>query len=398
MTDSKDYYTFLNSLSSAVIVLTPVYDDTGSIADFCICYMNNPYVELSRGRVRNGQRVSTLEPQTQFNIDWFAVCVDIVTKNKQFTTSYYSPIEQKYFYMAARGAVPENENKFCILTLTDISAISPDGILPFCPNLQKHSFRHNLMQKRLQFAAEQKNFELNFQPQFIIQTKQLRGFEALLRWSDSILGHVNPDDFIPIAEQTHAISRIGYWTLEISVQTLKYWQEEYSFNGIMSVNVSPVQLQEPGFAAKLFELIEQYKIHPDRLELEITEGIFINNIEQTIQLLNKVRARGILISLDDFGTGYSSFRYLQSLPVTTIKIDKSFITGLDSIGGKEAVIADTVISLATRLGLETIAEGVEEEAQFAMLKTMGCTTVQGFLYGEPMDQRKCETLLIAQDV
>ncbi len=398
MTDSKDYYTFLNSLSSAVIVLTPVYDDTGSIADFCICYMNNPYVELSRGRVRNGQRVSTLEPQTQFNIDWFAVCVDIVTKNKQFTTSYYSPIEQKYFYMAARGAVPENENKFCILTLTDISAISPDGILPFCPNLQKHPFRHNLMQKRLQFAAEQKNFELNFQPQFIIQTKQLRGFEALLRWSDSILGHVNPDDFIPIAEQTHAISRIGYWTLEISVQTLKYWQEEYSFNGIMSVNVSPVQLQEPGFAAKLFELIEQYKIHPDRLELEITEGIFINNIEQTIQLLNKVRARGILISLDDFGTGYSSFRYLQSLPVTTIKIDKSFITGLDSIGGKEAVIADTVISLATRLGLETIAEGVEEEAQFAMLKTMGCTTVQGFLYGEPMDQRKCETLLIAQDV
>ncbi|HAH61567.1 MAG TPA: hypothetical protein DCL73_05675 [Treponema sp.] len=392
MADSKDYYTFLNSISSAVVVLAPVYDDDGRISDFSICFMNRSYEDLFRGVIRNGQKISDIEPHALSEIDWFAVCLNAVTKNKRFTASYYSPLAQTYLCMTACRAAPESGKEFCILTLTDISAISTDKRNSFYPKIHKSFFRRILLQNRLAQAAEREKFKLNFQPQFTIQTKQLRGFEALLRWSDGVLGNVNPTDFIPVAEKNRTINKIGYWVLENAVRTLKYWQTEFAFDGIMSVNVSPVQLEETEFTEKLFELVQRYDIRPDCLELEVTEGVLVHNLRQTVQILNIIHRKGILVSLDDFGTGYSSFRYLQFLPVTTIKIDKSFISGIASENGKEAVIADTVISLASKLGLETIAEGVEHSSQLAALKTMGCTTVQGFLCGKPMDSGQCEML------
>lgn len=392
MTDSKDYYAFLNSVSSAVVVLAPVYDEDERISDFCIRFVNRSHEELFRGFVRNGQRISDIAPYSLSDIDWFAICLNAVTKNKQFSASFYSPAAQTYLHMTACRAAPKNGSEFCILTLTDVSAISTNKGNSFYPKIRKKFFRRILLKKRLEQAAERKKFKLNFQPQFTIQTKRLRGFEALLRWSDGILGNVNPSDFIPVAEKTRAIIKIGYWVLENAVQTLKYWQTEFAFTGIMSVNVSPVQLEETEFTEKLFELVKRYGIRPDSLELEVTEGVLVHNIQQTVQILNAIHRKGIRVSLDDFGTGYSSFRYLQFLPVTTIKIDKSFISGLASANGKEAVIADTVISLAAKLELETIAEGVEHPSQLAALKTMGCTTVQGFLCGKPMDSGQCEML------
>jgi EAL domain-containing protein (putative c-di-GMP-specific phosphodiesterase class I) len=392
MTGSKNYYDLINSISSAVVVLSPVYDYAGSISDFCICFINRPYKELSRGLVRNGQKISDFKSYGLSDIDWLAVCISVVTENRQFKTSYYSSIAQTYLYVTVCKTSRKNGNKFCILTLTDISTINTAGIKVFHPEVHGEFLHRTLLQKRLEQAAEQEKFKLNFQPQFIIQTKQLRGFEALLRWSDKVLGKVNPDDFIPVAEETRSIVKIGYWVLEAAIQKLKYWQNEFAFNGIMSVNISPVQLEEAGFAEKLFDLIQQYDIRPDRLELEVTESVFIHNIQETIQILNKIHQKGILISLDDFGTGYSSFRYLQFLPVSTIKIDKSFISRLIPENRKEAVIADTVISLAVKLGLETIAEGVEYSSQLTALKIMGCTTVQGFLCGKPVDSGQCELL------
>ena len=390
MLRSNDYYKLINSISSAVIVLSPVYNNTDCISDFCICFTNHQYEELFRGQIKSGQKISDFKSQVLPDKNWLAVCTKVFTENSSYKTSYYSPMAQTYLYVTIDEVVQKNKNKFCIMTLTDISAVNTTKIQ--FPDSEVHS-EHLQLQNRLEQAAVQEKFELNFQPQFIIQTNQLRGFEALLRWTDNILGQVNPDDFIPVAEETRTIVKIGYWVLETAIKTLKYWQEKYNFDGIMSVNISPVQLEEEEFTGKLFNLIQQYDIRPDSLELEVTESIVLRTIPKTIQILNRIHQKGILISLDDFGTGYSSLRYLLFLPVTTIKIDKSFIDGLISENKKESLIADTVISLAEKLGLETIAEGVEYPSQLAALKTMGCTTVQGFLCGKPMPRGQCETLL-----
>ncbi|MCK9169930.1 MAG: EAL domain-containing protein [Treponema sp.] len=388
MLRSKDYRRLINSISNAVVVLSPVYNSTDDIHDFCICFINRPNKELFRGYIKSGQKISDLKSPVLPGMDWLTVCTRVITENISFKTSYYSPVAQTYLYVTAQKFI--RKSKFCIMTFTDLSAVNTLEIPFFHP--QVHT-EYLLLQNRLEQAAEENNFELHFQPQFIIQTNELRGFEALLRWSDNVLGQVNPDDFIPVAEQNRSIVKIGYWVLETAVQTLKYWQETFNFKGIMSVNISPVQLEEADFTDRLFTIIRQYDIRPDSLELEVTESVLIQNIPKTVRILNILHLTGIRISLDDFGTGYCSFRYLQFLPVTTIKIDKSFINGLTSENKKESVIADTVVSLAEKLGLETIAEGVEYPAQLDVLKKIGCTTVQGFLSGKPMASGQCGILL-----
>ena len=181
--------------------------------------------------------------------------------------------------------------------------------------------------------------------------------------------------------------------LDTALATLQKWQKLYSFAGIMSVNVSPVQLKESDFIDILGEKIKQYEIDPKFLEIEITEGVLIDNMQETVKKLNRIRAMGIGISLDDFGTGYSSLRYLQILPLTTLKIDKSFIANISSKDGVEANITDSIITMVTNMGLDTIAEGVETGDQLDMLKKINCHNIQGFLKGKPMPADICERVL-----
>ena len=185
---------------------------------------------------------------------------------------------------------------------------------------------------------------------------------------------------------------LGDWVLESALKTLKDWETKFSFNGIMSVNVSPVQLKKPTFIFDLSTLIEEYGVTPKKLEIEITEGIFIDNKEEVLGVLNQVRAMGIGISLDDFGTGYSSLSYLQKLPITTLKIDKSFISNIEN-NGMEANITNSIVTMVSKMGLDTIAEGVENEEQLNILRQIKCQTVQGFLKGKPMTKTKCEEIL-----
>ena len=393
MFDNNDYYTFLESVSSAVVVLKPVSNDDGIISDFRIDYMNRSYRDLFHGIVKRGQTVSELPHPAVSDINWLAGVAGTIINDKMFTTSYYSPIAETYFYITARGTAPADGQKFCILTLTDLASIKADCVKPEYRGSHEQILHKAVLRKRLQQATGARDFKLHFQPQFKIKENKLRGFEALLRWSDEQLGQVSPKEFIPAAEESHAIIDLGYWVLETAVRTLKQWQEHYSFDGIMSVNVSPVQLAETDFSEKLISILQSYDIRPDCIEIEVTESIFIANMEEIVQILSELRKKGVLISLDDFGTGYSSFLYLQRLPVTTIKIDKSFISNLESADSKDAVIADAIISIASKLGLETIAEGVEYESQLAALKDMNCTTVQGFLYGKPMSAEDCIALL-----
>ncbi|MCI1208076.1 MAG: EAL domain-containing protein [Treponema sp.] len=273
-----------------------------------------------------------------------------------------------------------------------MSAIEASGA-DFFPILYEQISPRSELRQRVVEATKKRKFELNFQPQFSVKTKQLRGFEALLRWHDSELGEVSPGNFISAAEETYSIIDLGYWVLETAVKTLKHWQTEFAFDGIMAVNVSAVQLKQPDFAAGVFTILRRYEVSPQRLELEVTESILIDDMEGTVQCLNLIRQEGILISLDDFGTGFSSFQYLQQLPVTALKIDKSFISGLESACGKESAITEAIITLGIKLGLETIAEGVEKPAQMDILNGMGCMTVQGFLYGKTTNRHTCEALL-----
>lgn len=263
---------------------------------------------------------------------------------------------------------------------------------------------HSLMQEKflsklnietkMSKAMASRNFQLYYQPQFDAKTKELRGFEALLRWYDSDLGWISPEQFIPLAEETHLVVPLGDWVMTTALATIKEWEMKFSFNGIMSVNVSPVQFVQEDFIEKLFKKIEKSGIDKKHLEIEITEGVLINNVEDTISKLNKIREQGVGLSLDDFGTGYSSLRYLQLLPLTTLKIDKSFVSNIAAKDGFEAKLTESIISLVSKMGLNTIAEGVENEEQLKMIQKFNCRTIQGFLLGKPMPKEQCEKLLV----
>ncbi|WP_407425035.1 putative bifunctional diguanylate cyclase/phosphodiesterase [Treponema sp.] len=249
------------------------------------------------------------------------------------------------------------------------------------------------IQTKLDQALGNYVFQLYYQPQFDVITNKLRGFEALLRWHDEELGWINPEHFIPIAEETRLVIPLGDWILETAIQTLKEWQKKFDFDGIMSVNVSPIQLKKQTFLFDLQQLLVKHKIKPETLEIEITEGVFIDNKNEVIELLTQIRDMGIGLSLDDFGTGYSSLSYLQKLPITTLKIDKSFIANITDESGIEANITDSIIAMVTKMGLDTIAEGVEKEEQLEILKAINCKNIQGFLKGKPMPKERCEKIL-----
>lgn len=263
----------------------------------------------------------------------------------------------------------------------------------FEPDMQRVFIQQLSLQTKLTNAVLDSSFYMNYQPQFEILTGQLRGFEALIRWNDNELGDVPPSVFIPVAEETGLIIAIGKWVLNTTLKKLKDWQDKFNFKGTMSVNVSPVQLKQDSFIDDLMEIVGNNGVNPSSVEIEITEGVMINNIRTTVEKLKEIKDLGFKISLDDFGTGYSSLNYLQQLPLDTLKIDKSFINDICSMDGIQANITSSIISMVSRMGLETIAEGVENPDQLSLLKRFNCNIVQGFLRGKPMDLADCDAYL-----
>lgn len=263
----------------------------------------------------------------------------------------------------------------------------------FEPEMHRLFIQRLTIQTKLSKAILDSQFKLYYQPQFDVHTGQLRGFEALIRWHDKELGNIPPSIFIPLAEETGFIIDIGNWVLKTALKTLQTWQKKYNYHGIISVNVSPIQLMQDNFILNLVQLIKEYDITPGLLEIEITEGVMINDIDETIGKLHAIRDMGIKISLDDFGTGYSSLSYLQKLPLNTLKIDKSFINNITSEDGIQANITQSIINMVDKMGLETIAEGVEHQEQLAILDKFNCTIVQGYLQGKPMPFALCDAFL-----
>ena len=288
--------------------------------------------------------------------------------------------------------------KFADMAMFDVKKNGKNNISFFHQVMQEKFLSKIKMRTHLDKAMADKSFQLYFQPQFDIMTNTLRGFEALLRWHDDELGWISPDQFIPVAEESLLIVQIGNWVLDTAISTLAKWEKQFNFDGIMSVNVSPVQLSKSDFLQILSDKVNYYGITPRKLEIEITEGVLIDNMQEAVRKLNYIRDNlGLGISLDDFGTGYSSLRYLQILPLTTLKIDKSFIANINEIGGFEANITDSIIRMVTQMGMDTIAEGVETKSQLDALKKINCRTIQGFLKGKPMPGDLCEKVLAGDE-
>lgn len=260
-------------------------------------------------------------------------------------------------------------------------------------DMQRVLIQHLTLQTKLTSAILDSNFVMYYQPQFDIKTKELRGFEALIRWEDSELGNIPPSVFIPLAEETGLIIPIGTWVLNTAFSTLKKWQIKYNFKGIMSVNISPKQLKQHNFIDELQNLLVRYNLSPSSIELEITEGIMIENMDDTVSKLKQIKEMGIRVSLDDFGTGYSSLSYLQMLPLDTLKIDKSFIKNITAKDGIQANITNSIINMVSKMGLDTIAEGVEKNDQLEILKKFDCNIIQGYLRGKPMPEFNCNAYL-----
>ena len=253
------------------------------------------------------------------------------------------------------------------------------------------------LEQDLRLALKNQEFSLCYQPIFSLADNTLSGFEALIRWHHPQHGLISPVDFIPLAEDTGLIIKIGDWVLHSACRQLVIWQQQHPLRSDIAalkvnVNVACQQFQQPDFISKLDRVLAQTKLKPSCLRLEITESVLIDSEISTQQTLTEIRKRQIKLSIDDFGTGYSSLSYLSRLPTDNLKIDRSFIKNIND--DRESLeIVKTIITLAHNLGMDAIAEGVETVAQAKQLKALECEYVQGYLFAKPMAAAKIELML-----
>lgn len=249
------------------------------------------------------------------------------------------------------------------------------------------------IENKLKEAVFNKNFCLHFQPQYCTDNQKLRGVEALIRWRDEENKMISPAVFIPIAEKNGAIIPIGNWVMEESIRYYAEWKRKYDYPLIMSINISAIQYKRKDFVPQLLDIMQRYQVEPSEIELEITESILIEDFAEVKEKLMMLRDYGIRISLDDFGTGFSSLAYLNGLPIDTLKIDKSFV---DRVNTDEStrIITESIVSMVSRLGYESVAEGVETKEQLEYMQKIGCNIIQGYLLGKPMPPEEMEQLLV----
>jgi len=245
----------------------------------------------------------------------------------------------------------------------------------------------------LRRAMALKQFDLAFQPQIGLESGEVTGFEALLRWNHPERGSVSPALFIPLAEEIGIIVGIGEWVLRTACREAARWPQPAS----IAVNLSPVQFRGGRLVETVVNVLAQTGLDPARLELEITEGALLENTDSVLDVLNGLRALGVKISMDDFGTGYSSLSYLQKFPFDKIKIDQSFVRGMEGNAECGAIVR-AIARLGASLGMRTTAEGVETAAQLDAIRAEGCTEVQGYLTGRPMPAAQAAALLSAPSV
>jgi len=241
----------------------------------------------------------------------------------------------------------------------------------------------------LHTAAEAGEFKLVYQPIVDAGTLKIRAFEALLRWRNPELGEIPPDKFIPVAEETGMLGRIGEWVLRTACREAAAWPRDIS----VAVNVSPRQLRDPAFIVTLVSALTQAALEPHRLELEVTETVFLELTGATQKILHQIQSLGVRLAMDDFGTGYSSLGYLRRADFDTLKIDRSFIQSISSEDPESTAIIRAVVALAGSLGMKTVAEGVATEDQLQLVRALGCDRVQGYIFSRPVSAATARAML-----
>ncbi len=257
------------------------------------------------------------------------------------------------------------------------------------PQLHVHAEERRVLEIALRKALERNELQAHFQPVVNAKTGLIESFEALLRWNNPELGMVSPAKFIPIAEDARLIRPIGEWILRTACKEAAKWPTTVR----VAVNVSAEQLHDPAFVSTVMSALSQAGLPPHRLELEVTESLFMREGTNAIIVLEKILALGVRLALDDFGTGYSSLGYLSKTKFSTIKVDRSFVQGAAKNAPESIAIIRAVVALADSLGMTTTAEGVETEQELEMICSLGCKKIQGYLFGRPMPAQAALQLL-----
>lgn len=241
------------------------------------------------------------------------------------------------------------------------------------------------LESALHHALERHELYLAYQPQVDLNTGEFTGVETLMRWTHPVLGDVPPTVFIPVLEDTGLIDRFGLWAIQSACEQFAQWlqQQQIPATAKLSVNLSPRQFRQPDLAQQVKNALQTSQLAPQRLTLEVTESMLMNNLDQGIEMLAHLRRLGVAVAIDDFGTGYSSLSYLKDLPIDYLKIDRVFVKDIVT-DDNDAAIANSIIGLAHNLGLKVIAEGVEDEAVLNRLLAFGCDQYQGYYFSRPV--------------
>jgi diguanylate cyclase (GGDEF)-like protein len=278
--------------------------------------------------------------------------------------------------------------------LHDACAHPGGASLAYEPAMSQRAIERFSLRSGIRRALERGEFELHYQPQFDLQSARLVGVEALLRWRHPEHGTVSPARFIPEAEDSGLIVPLGAWVLKEACRQAALWRNQGIALPAVAVNLSAKQFQLGEVESAVGAALRAAQLEPGVLELELTESILLNETESTLATLQRLKALGVRLAIDDFGTGYSSLAYLRAFPIDKLKIDQSFVRGLDQEPGNEVIVA-TIIQLARSLRMQTMAEGVETEAAAALLLRLGCVQAQGYLYARPMPAAQMSAFLQA---
>ncbi len=265
----------------------------------------------------------------------------------------------------------------------------------YAPAMNEAAVERLMTKSKLKRAFERDELLVHYQPKYNLDTGEVCGAEALVRWELPERGIILPSDFIPLAEETNLIVEIGEWVLDRVCEDFRYWQRSVSAPGRVSVNLSLKQLRQRNFIGRISSILRGHQVSPTSLELEITETTLMENPTRTIKLLDELYSLGLHLSIDDFGTGYSSLSALQQFPISTLKIDQSFVRDV-ATNADDATLVGTIIHMGRSLQMDVVAEGVETEEQLNFLQTLDCTYVQGLLFGAPMSSDNYLRLLLAQ--
>ncbi|MGN6849227.1 MAG: EAL domain-containing protein [Sphingomicrobium sp.] len=258
----------------------------------------------------------------------------------------------------------------------------------FAPDMHEAARQRQLMESDLRVALEKGQLWLAYQPCVDASTEAVTGFEALIRWNHPEHGPVSPAEFIPLAEEIGLINEIGEWVLRTACAEAAKWPKHIS----VAVNLSPIQFKSHALPTLVRMVLSDTGLPAKRLELEITEGVFLSNDDHVHDMIASLKAIDVKLALDDFGTGYSSLSYLQRVPFDKIKIDRSFVTGASDLEGRNAALIRAMVGLASDLKMQTTAEGVETQDELALVRTLGCSLIQGYIFGKPMPAEEAREL------